>query len=68
MPERVDLVFSAEGGGLRDASRPPQGTLDNQGLPVYRYEAPETVGTSGQMTAGGNQVEGILLPQTMHGL
>ncbi len=63
--QRVDLVFSAEGGEFKDASRPPQGTLDNQGIPVYRYEARETAGTSGQMNAGGSRVEGILLPQTM---
>jgi uncharacterized protein YfaS (alpha-2-macroglobulin family) len=62
---RVDLVFSAEGGGFKDASRPPQGTLDNQGIPVYRYEAPETVGTSGQMTSAGSRVEAISLPQSM---
>lgn len=66
---RVDLVFSAEGlapDGERyaDASRPPLGTLDNQGLPVYRYDAFETVGTSGQMTSTGTQVEAIRLPQT----
>jgi uncharacterized protein YfaS (alpha-2-macroglobulin family) len=65
---RVDLVFSAEGRAptgerYTDASRPPLGTLDNQGLPVYRYEAFETVGTSGQMTAPGTQVEAIRLPQ-----
>jgi uncharacterized protein YfaS (alpha-2-macroglobulin family) len=65
--KRVDLVFSAEGqapdGTLyQDASRPPQGSLDNQGLPVYRYEAHETVGTSGQMLQGGTVVEAISLP------
>ncbi|HLC05224.1 MAG TPA: Ig-like domain-containing protein, partial [Anaerolineales bacterium] len=64
---RVDLIFSAQGQTttgerLQDASRPPLGTLDNQGLPVYRYEARETVGTSGQMTSGGTRVEAISLP------
>jgi hypothetical protein len=63
--ERVDLIFSAEGGGYRDASRPPQGTLENQGIPVFRYEAHETVGTSGQMTAGGTRIEAISLPSTL---
>jgi len=62
---RVDLIFSAEGGGYKDASRSPQGTLDNQGIPVYRYEAHETVGTSGQMTAGGTRIEAISLPTDM---
>ena len=41
-----------------DASRPPLGTLDNQGLPILRYEAPETVGTSGQMTGEGDTRRG----------
>ena len=64
--QRVDLVFSAESAdGLQDASRPPQGTLDNQGLPVYRYEAHETVGTSGQMSGEGTLVEAISLPTSM---
>jgi hypothetical protein len=63
--QRVDLVFSAQGGEFKDASRPPQGTLDNQGIPVYRYEARETAGTSGQMNLSGSRVEGIWLPQTM---
>ena len=71
--QRVDLVFSAQGAAsgsttgadYQDASRPPQGTLDNQGIPVYHYAARETVGTSGQMSQAGTQTEGIFLPQTM---
>jgi uncharacterized protein YfaS (alpha-2-macroglobulin family) len=63
--QRVDLVFQAEGGAYSDASRPTLGTLDNQGIPVYRYDVPETVGTSGQMLQGGTQVEGISLPPSM---
>jgi len=64
---RVDLIFRVEGvakDGARyqDASRPPQGTLENQGLPVYRHEVRETVGTSGQMTSGGTRIEAISLP------
>ena len=64
---RVDLIFRAEGTAsdgeqFEDASRPPLGTLDNLGLPVYRYEAFETVGTSGQMTSAGTRIEGINLP------
>jgi hypothetical protein len=67
---RVDLVFNAvgtadNGDEYQDASRPPQGTLEGQGLPVYRFEAHETVGTSGQMTSGGTLLEAISLPSTM---
>lgn len=63
--QRADLIFSASGGGHQDASRPPVGTLDNQGIPVYRYEARETVGTSGQMLEGGARLEAINLPESM---
>lgn len=60
--QRVDLVFSAHSGELQDASLPPMGTLDNHGIPVYRYEAQETVATSGMMTAEGTSIEAIQLP------
>ena len=63
MATRVDLVFVAESGDLRDASRPTLGVLENQGLPVYRYTVPETVGTSGMMTGGGSLLEAISLPE-----
>jgi hypothetical protein len=62
---RMDLVFSAEGGGYQDASRPTLGTLDNQGIPVYRFESPETVGTSGIVSDNGGHTEAISLPSTM---
>jgi len=63
----VDMIFRAVGTAssgeqFEDASRPPLGTLDNLGLPVYRYEAFETVGTSGQMTSAGTRLEGINMP------
>jgi hypothetical protein len=60
---RVDLVFLADGGEYSDATRPTLGTLDNQGIPVYRYEVPETVGASGQMLEGGTIIEAISLPK-----
>ncbi|MCB9420606.1 MAG: Ig-like domain-containing protein [Ardenticatenaceae bacterium] len=60
--DRVDLVFSAESGPYADATRPTLGTLEGQGIPVYKYEVPETVGTSGQLTEGGAVVESIALP------
>jgi uncharacterized protein YfaS (alpha-2-macroglobulin family) len=41
------------------------GTLESQGIPVYRYEASETVGTSGLMTSGGTLLEAITLPSAM---
>jgi len=67
LPEasRVDLVFSASGGGYQDASKPTLGTLDDQGIPVYHYEAPETVSTSGEVSDSGARVEAIRLPKEM---
>ncbi len=64
MAERVDLVFQAKSGDLSDATRPTMGTLDNQGIPVYRYTVPETVGTSGMLTASGSVLEAINLPES----
>ncbi len=59
----VDLTFSAQGGGLSDASKPTLGDPNhNQQLPVYNYEVPETVGTAGQLTAAGDRTEGVVLP------
>ncbi|MCP4357771.1 MAG: alpha-2-macroglobulin, partial [Chloroflexi bacterium] len=60
--ERVDLVFRIRAGQFSDATRPPMGTLEGGGLPVYKYEVPETVGTSGQIMEGGAVVESIGLP------
>ena len=59
---RADLVFSAKGGSFSDSSRPTLGTLDNQGIPVYKYEAPETVGTAGELSTSGTRTEAIRLP------
>ncbi|HSH05403.1 MAG TPA: Ig-like domain-containing protein [Anaerolineae bacterium] len=60
--ERVDLVVSVASGDYFDASRPQLATLPDGGIPVYRYEVPETVGTSGQLLAGGVAVESLQLP------
>ncbi len=59
----VQLTFSAKGGPFMDASRPTIGTAGLDGLPVFRYEAPETVSTSGQMSEGGSRAEAIMLPE-----
>ena len=59
---RVDLVFTARAGDLADATRPTLGTLDGQGIPVYKYEVAETVGTSGQLLESGVAVESLALP------
>ena len=59
---QVDLIFYTEAGEYADATRPPLATLEEGGLPVYKYEVPETVGTSGQLLNGGAVVESIALP------
>lgn len=55
----ADLIFSAEGGGFSDATRPVWGDL-----PVLRYTAPQTFGTAGTMDAGGERLELVSLPRT----
>ena len=60
--ERVDIVFSATDGKYEDASRPTLGILEGQGIPVYAFEAPETVGTAGVLYEGNTRTEAIALP------
>ena len=46
-----------------DASISPVSGDEDGTLPVYRYEARETVGTAGALLEGGRRVEAILLPR-----
>jgi alpha-2-macroglobulin len=55
----VDLVFSASGGGFEDATRPAMGAL-----PVLRYTAPQTYGTSGILDRQGERLELVSLPRS----
>lgn len=59
----VKAAFLAEGQGYSDASTSPVSMDDNGSLPVYRYEAPETVGTAGVLRNAETITETILLPQ-----
>jgi len=57
------FVVRSDNDEYTDASISPV-ALDFDGtLPVYRYEAPETVGTSGTLRDGGVRVEAILMPR-----
>lgn len=60
----VDLTFFAsnEDGTFTDASKPPLGKTDQRLLPVYRYEAPEIVGTGGFLRGAETITEGVVLP------
>jgi len=62
----VDLVFQAKSGNYSDASRPTIGSASigadggEKGLPVYRYEVMETVGTAGLITDGNAPSEKVI--------
>ncbi|MDX2137073.1 MAG: Ig-like domain-containing protein [Chloroflexota bacterium] len=60
--ESVALAFGAQAGDLSDASLPPLGQGDARTLPVYRYDAPETVATAGALAAGETTTETISIP------
>lgn len=61
----ADLTFFvlSEDGEFTDASRPPLGQGDERLLPVYRYEAPEIVGTGGLLRSAETRTEAIVLPR-----
>lgn len=55
----VDLLFMANAGELQDASRPVAGEI-----PVLRYAAPQTFGTSGILDEEGEKLELVSLPRS----
>ncbi|MCK4393732.1 alpha-2-macroglobulin, partial [Candidatus Bipolaricaulota bacterium] len=58
----VDLAFSVVSGELSDAARPRLTTGPEGTLLVYRYTAPEIVGTGGQLTDADSRTEVVALP------
>jgi hypothetical protein len=60
--ETADLIFSAVSGPYHDASKPRLATGPEGTVPVYRYSAPETVGTGGVLSGYGARTEVIALP------
>lgn len=59
---QVDLAMSATSGELSDAARPRLATGPDGTLPVYRYTAPEIVGTAAQLADAGSRTEVVALP------
>jgi uncharacterized protein YfaS (alpha-2-macroglobulin family) len=62
--EAVEVVMSAVAGEYSDAARPrlTTGSTDDGTLLVYRYTAPEIVGTGGQLVGEDARTEVIALP------
>jgi hypothetical protein len=60
--EYVDAAWSAVSGELSDAARPRLTTGPEGTIPVYRYTAPEIVGTAGELRQAGSRTEAISLP------
>ncbi|WP_162909504.1 Ig-like domain-containing protein [Aggregatilinea lenta] len=62
----IDATFyaNADDGAYTDASKPPLGQGDEQTLPVYKYEVPETVGTAGTLYGpeASSRTEAVVLP------
>jgi hypothetical protein len=67
--EGLDVTFSVvtADGKFKDAAKSSVIQGDTKLIPVYRYEAPETVATSGTIgKTGGTQIEGIVLPTALN--
>ncbi len=62
----VDLTFFAIGAdGYQDAAKPMLATGPDGTIPVYRYTAPDTVGTGGVLRQEGARTEAISLPPSL---
>ena len=57
--EQAELLFSAEAEGYRDAVKPYNGPL-----PIIRYLAPVSYGTSGVLDEAGQELEIVSLPRS----
>ncbi|MCP4593537.1 MAG: hypothetical protein GY842_22600, partial [bacterium] len=60
--EAVDVTMSAVAGDYADAARPRLTTGPDGTLLVYRYTAPEIVGTGGQLVGEDLRTEVVALP------
>jgi uncharacterized protein YfaS (alpha-2-macroglobulin family) len=58
----VQLVFIAQSGDFVDASKPRLATGPDGSLLVYRYTAPDIVGTAGELKQAGSRTEIVALP------
>jgi hypothetical protein len=76
--QAVCLTFVVSGGGYQDATGPTTGLervsdfdtfrgCDVKALPVYRYEAPDVVGTSGVLEGAGSRFEAVWIPEDDEG-
>ncbi len=59
---QVQLVFWTVAGQYNDASKPRLATGPEGSLLVYRYSAPDIVGTAGDLPEAGSRTEVIALP------
>jgi uncharacterized protein YfaS (alpha-2-macroglobulin family) len=57
--DAVDLVFSADAGGLQDSTTPEGGSI-----PVLSYTSTQTFGASGALSEAGERTEVVALPRT----
>jgi uncharacterized protein YfaS (alpha-2-macroglobulin family) len=59
----ANLTFTAQGGGLADASKPTAGLPPEQYLPIYKFSTPETTATAGNVAKDDpTRIEVIALP------
>lgn len=63
----ADLTFFAIGAdGYQDAAKPMLATGPDGTIPIYRYTAPDTVGTGGVLQGEGARTEAISLPPSLN--
>jgi alpha-2-macroglobulin len=61
---RADLTAHTTSGVFSDSSKPPLGTLSEQGIPIYAFHTRQTAGTSGLLTRADSRTEAVTLPSS----
>jgi hypothetical protein len=63
---QADLIFTARGGNLSDATKPLAGLPPDQHLPIYKFSTPETTATAGTVDKTDPvRIEVVALPQRL---
>ncbi len=58
----AEITMTASAGGLQDSAMPGLTSAQNNGIPILKYAAPETVGTAGDLSEAGRKLELIAIP------
>jgi uncharacterized protein YfaS (alpha-2-macroglobulin family) len=62
----AEITMTVNAGGLQDSAMPGLASAPNNGIPILKYAAPETVATAGDLSEAGRKLELIAVPPRLN--